>query len=195
MGQTHHYAARQPFKYRVQQTGAVALLVVMLVLVLLQGVLLTLLPPFMVMMTAILLLLMTAPVLMLLSVSPPVTVHDAGITLHPLIWREQTIAWSAIVAVKRYPLLPTPDQEVMRQVAVGRKQYRAAEGIMLIVSGLPVQYRPAGVFAGAGGKPVIALTSRSHADYDRLVKQVLAHVDETVIHDEILAGDGSHALS
>jgi hypothetical protein len=43
---------------------------------------------------------------------------------------------------------------------------------MLIVPGLPWPYRMTGLLAGADGKPVIALTSRSHNDYDVLIDRV-----------------------
>ena len=49
---------------------------------------------------------------------------------------------------------------------------------MLVIRGLPVQYRVTGFFVGEGFKPVIALTSRTHTDYDRLIKKVLSHCKE-----------------
>ena len=47
---------------------------------------------------------------------------------------------------------------------------------MLIIPSLPLQYRFTGLFAGEGFTGVIALTNRSHTDYDALIKQVEKHV-------------------
>ena len=79
-------------------------------------------------------------------------------------------------AIKDYPLLPPKDAEVTRRAMVGKKRYRAAEGKMLIIPSLPLQYRFTGLFAGEGFTGVIALTNRSHTNYDALIKQVEKHV-------------------
>lgn len=122
--------------------------------------------------TAILSLLLTLPLILLLRATPPVTTDDAGISLNPRVGRTVTIAWGDVQEVKPYPLLPPVDSEAVRRAAVGRKKYRAAEGIMLRCAGLPWPYRVVGWFAGEGFRPVFAVTNRSHAEYDRLKKDI-----------------------
>lgn len=131
--------------------------------------------------------LLATPVLMLTAYAPAVRVDETGITLLPAIWKTQIIPWKRITAVKVYPLLPTPDSEVTRRAAFGQR-YRPADGIMLIIPGLPPQYRIAGFFAGERAAPVIALTNRAHADYDDLVEKVLAATDPAH-HDPALLAD------
>ncbi len=121
-------------------------------------------------------LLLIAPVLLLTSATPAVSIAADGITIQPRIWRERFVAWADVRAVKDYPLLPPKDAEVTRRAMVGKKRYRAAEGKMLIIPSLPLQYRFTGLFAGEGFTGVIALTNRSHTNYDALIKQVEKHV-------------------
>ncbi len=121
-------------------------------------------------------LLLIAPVMMLTSATPAVSIAADGITLHPRVWHERFVAWDDVRAIKDYPLLPPKDAEVTRRAMVGKKRYRAAEGKMLIIPSLPLQYRFTGIFAGEGFTGVVALTNRSHTDYDRLIKQVEKHV-------------------
>ncbi|MBK9125463.1 MAG: hypothetical protein IPM16_20390 [Chloroflexi bacterium] len=122
--------------------------------------------------TAILSLLLTLPLFLLLRATPPVTTDDAGITLKPRVGRTLTIAWGDVHEVRPYPLLPPTDSEAVRRAAVGRRRYRVAEGIMLRCAGLPWPYRVVGWFAGEGFRPVFAVTNRSHAEYDRLKKEI-----------------------
>jgi len=129
---------------------------------------------------ALLLLLMLVPTVLFLPAvvylsvaTPPVTLTDAGVRLRPIVlWRETFITWDAIEAVKPYPLLPSPETEVVRKALVGRRKYAPAQGIMLISHALPLPYRVVGFFAGQGSKGVVAFTNRTHADYDALVKFV-----------------------
>lgn len=122
-------------------------------------------------------LLMVFPLLMQTAVAPAVTVDEAGLTLHPLYWKTQTVPWDAINAVKVFPLLPSKDEEITRKYAVGKRNYRVAEGIMLVIPSLPPQYRIAGFFAGEHAQPIIALTNRAHTDYDELITSVLNYID------------------
>ncbi len=172
-----------PFIARVTQYGALAVFVIMLISVPLQ-VLLTLLgaPGGLFVITALITLMLSPAVLMLTAVSPPVTLAADGLWLEPVVWRQRFIPWDAIDAVKVYPLLPGEDGEVQRRAFVGRSNYRAAEGIMLVVPGLPPQYRVVGFFAGEGGKPVIALTNRSHTEYARLKKKIIHYAGEVQPH-------------
>ncbi|GAB4511354.1 MAG: hypothetical protein OHK0046_09330 [Anaerolineae bacterium] len=132
--------------------------------------------------SALLTLLLIAPLVMLTAATPEVSAADEGLTLHPLLWKDRFVPWGSISAVKVYPLLPAREAEVNRRVLVGKKRYRPAEGVMLVIPELPPQYRIAGFFAGERGKPIIALTNRAHTDYEHLVETVLAHTPEA-IHD------------
>ena len=117
-------------------------------------------------------LLLIAPVLMLTSATPAVSIAADGITIQPRVWRDRFVTWGEVRAIKDYPLLPPKDAEVTRRTMVGKKRYRAAEGKMLIIPSLPLQYRFTGLFAGEGFTGVIALTNRSHTNYDRLIAEV-----------------------
>jgi len=121
---------------------------------------------------AAMLLLLIAPLFLLMSATPPLTVSAQGLYIQPLIWQARHIAWDEIAAIQRYPLLPTANQEVVRRALAGRKNYQAAEGLMLIVPGLPLPYRIAGFFAGARGQAIIAVTNRTQQNYAQFVQQV-----------------------
>jgi hypothetical protein len=128
--------------------------------------------------TGIAMLLLTPPVLLLTTATPRVTVSSDGITIHPLVWKEQFVRWHDVQAVKDYPLLPPSDSEIGRKAMTGRRRYRPAEGKMLVIHGLPVQYRVTGYFAGEGFTGVIALTNRTHQEYDKLIKKVMIYYGE-----------------
>ncbi|TVR19356.1 MAG: hypothetical protein EA396_12630 [Anaerolineaceae bacterium] len=115
------------------------------------------------------------PLLMQIVLAPAVTPTDDGLHIQPRFWPDRFVRWDDVRAVRLFPLLPAEDAEVVRRAAVGRRHYQAAQGIMLVIGGLGWPYRIAGVFAGAGGQPVIALTNRAHTDYDRLVQAILDH--------------------
>lgn len=173
-----HHPPLSPTTYRLQQIIAAVLLVVMLGAA--GGLLLLaiLLPAPLMAVMAILVVLLMAPVAMLLSVSPPLTVDENGLTLEPFWGKAQRIAWEDIAALQVYPLLPQTDQEVERRLVQGRKKYRPAEGYMLLVPRLPLRYRMAGFFTGVGGQPIVAFTNRAHQDYETLLERVRGHVEE-----------------
>lgn len=173
MGKLTHHNPPNLFQYRAQQVlglvGAVLLIVAMPLLVFiavaLEGPLLFLGVP--------LLGLLLLPLLHMLNASPPVSADDAGLTVRPFLLRERFIPWESVAEVRDYPLLPTENHETLRKFVVdGRKKYQAPRGQMLIIPALPWPYRLTGLFAGAGGRPVIALTSRTHTDYDTLMARV-----------------------
>jgi hypothetical protein len=173
-----------PRLQRLVQLGAITVAGIMLIAVPMQIVLAFIVggTGLLFVLSAFFTLLLAAPVLMLTAYTPAVTVATDGITLHPVIWKEQTIPWNAVRAVKVYPLLPIEDAEVTRKLVVGKRNYRPAAGIMLIVPSLPPQYRIAGFFAGEHAAPIIALTNRAHTEYEALVKMVLQYTDPAV-HD------------
>ena len=135
----------------------------------------------------LLVLLLSVPLFMGLLNTPPVVISDSGLTLQGFMGREIQIAWDDIHSVNDYPLLPQANQEILKQYLVGRKKYRAAEGIMLIIPSLPVLYRFAGFLAGEGGQPIIAFTNRKHTDYAILKQRILDNTDPTNhnIHQEM----------
>lgn len=167
-----------PARYRLMQSIGAALMLVIVLSVPLQIGLAFVTGGLLFLLTAPLTLLMLLPLAMMTSATPPLTINESGLTLKPLLWPDRVIAWDEIRAVKPYPLLPPQDSEMIRRALVGRKKYQVAEGIMLVIPGLPLQYRAAGFFAGEGFTPVVAITNRTHTGYDRLVKQVRLHTGD-----------------
>lgn len=188
------YTHPHPMLNRVIQYGALVVAILMVASAPLQ-IALTLLgaPGGLFILSAIFTVLLAAPVLMLTAYAPAVTVDKSGLTLHPAVWKERFIAWDAVQAVKVYPLLPTQDQEITRRFTVGRRNYRPADGIMLVIPGLPPQYRIAGFFVGERSRPIVVLTNRAHRDYDRLLRQILEYTNSSV-HDDALftSSDDDH---
>lgn len=172
---TRVHSHPNPFIDRLIQYGAAGVGVLMLLSVPLQLVLASVGGLFA--LTAVVTLLLTLPVLMLTTATPAVTLSAEGLTIQPRVWRAQTVRWSDIHAVKDYPLLPPPGSESGRKAFVGRSKYRPAEGKMLVIPCLPAYYRVTGFFAGEGLTPVIALTNRTHTDYEALIAAVLRSVD------------------
>jgi hypothetical protein len=125
--------------------------------------------------TAPISLLLLLPLAMYTSATPEITLTDQGLQIRPVLWRLQQVRWDQVSEVKDYTLLPDQDAEVTRRYAVGRKNYKPAEGLMLVIPSLPLQYRATGFFAGEGFKPVIAVTNRSHTNYRYLAEQVKRH--------------------
>jgi hypothetical protein len=165
---------------RITQYGALALVSVMLLAALAQIVLaLTVRPALLFVLTAIITILLIPFVLMLTTSTPGVTVGKEGLTIEPLIWRAQFVPWRDIKAVKSYPLLPQAGAEVSRKAMAGRKKYRPAEGIMLVIPSLPPQYRITGLLAGEGLTSVIGITTRTHSDYDRLTEKIFTYIGIT----------------
>jgi hypothetical protein len=179
MAKTSLHTHPNPTVYKIQQYVAVTVLVVMLVAVPLQLFLALALNGILFGLTAITLALLAAPVMMLLTVSPPVTLDEDGLHLQPLLWGKRTVRWHDIKDIKPYTLLPTAANESERRALQGRTKYRPAEGNMLVIPALPFPYRAAGFFAGEGGQPIIALTNRTHTDYDQLMARVERYWETT----------------
>jgi hypothetical protein len=160
-----------PLADRISQIGGLVLIVVMIAAALGQFVLaLSGLP--LLLFSGIITLLLIAPVMLLTSATPAVTVSADGITIQPRVWRARFVRWDEVRAVKPYPLLPPKDVEVGRRAFVGRRRYRPAEGIMLVIPSLPLVYRFTGLFTGEGFTGVIGLTNRTHTEYEALIQQV-----------------------
>lgn len=109
--------------------------------------------------------------------SPAVTVSREGIELHPRLWRGRFVPWSEISAVKRYPLMPSKGSERTRELLVGRRKYTVMDGVMLLIPTLPFVFRFHGLLVSEGFTGVIALTNRTHANYDRLITLIPGAAD------------------
>lgn len=175
MSQLTHHIPQSIFRYRLQQVLLLLILCMMLVAgVLLLWLAVTLPAPLFALMLPFIAGL-ALPVFMQLSVSPPLHVDTSGITIQPFLWRARHIAWDEIAAIKAYPLLPGQDNEVVKRALVGRNNYEEAQGVMLLVPALPLQYRAVSFFVGESGQALIAVTNRSHRNYARFLKQVKQH--------------------
>lgn len=171
-----YHAHPNPTLDRVTQYGALALMIVMALAGFGQiSLALSGLPVGLLLFTGIITLMLILPVIMLTTATPSITVATEGITVESVIWRWHSIKWDEIMAVKPYPLLPPSDVEIGRRAFVGRKRYQSAKGIMLVIPTLPLQYRVTGLFVGEGLTGVIALTNRTHLNYERLVELVEAN--------------------
>lgn len=126
--------------------------------------------------SAVVTVALIAPLILFLTATPTVSVDEKGITVHPFIGRAHQIDWEHITDIKEYPLLPRRGHEVNKRLFMGRKQYQEAQGIMIVTPQLPITYYVGGFFVGESGRKMIALTNRTHIDYDRLSKQVLKYV-------------------
>lgn len=176
MGSTHTHP--RPALDQLAQYGGIALVVIMIAAAIGQFVLATLgLPLFF--LSGIITLLLIAPVMMLTSATPAVSVSPEGITVQPRVWRQRFVPWSAVREVRDYPLLPPPGAEAERKALAGKKKYRPAEGKMLVIPSLSLPYRFTGLFAGAGFTGVIGLTNRTHTDYAALIRQVEKYTNRT----------------
>lgn len=175
MDSTHTHP--QPLLDAVTQYGAAALLALIVISVPLQLVLALAGAPTFVL-TALFTLLFAPFLLMLLVATPAVTVGPEGLVVQPRLGKAQAVVWDEVAAIKPYPLLPPPDAELSRKYLAGRGRYRPAEGLMLVIPKLPAQYRIAGVLAGEGFTPVIAVTTRTHDRYDVLVKKIRAYAED-----------------
>lgn len=162
------FAHPKALQYQFEQWGALLLLILIVLGSVGLLILTFVIPAPLFLPMALMLLLLAAPVIMLLRVSPAVKVEAGGLRLLPRFDRERFVAWHEIERIAPYPLLPGANHEVLRRALVGRKQYREAEGLMLIVPTLPASYRIAGFFAGQKAAPILAFSNRSHADYYKL---------------------------
>lgn len=172
MTQPITYSHPAPWQQRIQQISGVLML--LLGVVAAAALLLTavLLPAPLFALMALMVILLLAPVLWMLVATPPVTVAEDGLHLHTFIGATRHISWEAIESVQDYPLLPTEQNEVLRRLFQGRKQYRQAEGIMLVIPSLPWPHRIGGFFAGQHFEPIVAFTSRTHSHYAELARAI-----------------------
>ncbi len=168
---THEFPARSPRAYRISQIVLAGTAGVLAVSAPLQVILAFTVPGGgMFVLTAILSLALILPLMLMMSATPPITLSRAGFTIQPGIGKPTTVPWGAVKEVKPYPLLPPEDSETTRRLMVGRKKYRPAAGTMFVCEGLPWRYRIVGAFAGEGFAPSVAVTNRTHADYEQFTR-------------------------
>lgn len=181
MTETQQFTHPNPTAFRITQSIVLIGVIVILLTIPLQIGIAVLYPQAMLFyLSAVITLLLVAPMLLYLVTTPTVSLTDAGMMIHPFIGKAHHLAWDDIDRVAYYPLLPRQNHEVNKRLVVGRKRYKPAEGIMLISSQLPQVYRVGGVFAGERGRKLIALTNRTHNNYDYLHKQVTKHTHTTL---------------
>lgn len=167
---SHHFSAKQPRMYQISQAALLVTAVVLTVSAPLQLILaVSIAGGGMFIMTALLSLLLILPLILMSSATPPVSISRDGLTVQPGLGRAVFVPWAAVKEIKPYSLMPPEDSESVRRTMVGRKKYRPAAGLMLVCEGLPWRYRVVGAFAGEGFSPVVAVTNRSHADYEQFV--------------------------
>lgn len=185
MKTTHYHHPKQNL-HRLNQWLAFILMWIVLLTVPLQVVIAVIYPPAVLFyLSAIITLTLVAPLILFLTATPTVSVDEQGITVHPFIGKAHQIDWEQITELKEYPLLPRQGHEVNKRLIVGRKQYKQAEGIMLITPKLPLLYVVGGFFVGEYGRKIIALTNRTHVDYDRLSKHVNKYVRKASLEASI----------
>jgi len=174
---TTHYTHPNQRVYRLTQWLAFILMWVILLTVPLQVTIAIIYPPAALFyLSAIVTFTLIAPLILYLTTTPTVSVDEHGITLHPFIGSVHQIEWEHIVEIKDYPLLPRRGHEVNKRLLTGRNRYQEAQGIMLITPRLPMLHYVGGFFVGEYGRKIIALTNRTHTDYDHLNTQVVKYV-------------------
>ncbi len=178
------YTHPSPTINRILQIGVLLLIILILLTVPVQLYLAWMLRAPAFVLTSLLTVAMTLPLLMPITATPALSTDDDGLTLHPVIWPEQRIAWGAITERRDYPLLPSPDQETGRRLLVGRNKYQPAVGQMLVIPSLPLPYRVVGFFVFKRWVGSIAVTNRSHSDYDALIRTLDRHAPALSGHGE-----------
>jgi hypothetical protein len=176
MSQSRTFSHKNPLLHRIRQTGLLLLTGLIPLAAVGLVIIAVILPAPLFVLMAILLLLLMTPALMQLHMTPAVTLDNDGLTITPFIGSEAHIPWHRVAALRVYPLLPSPNQEVIYRLIAGRNNYEEADGLMLVIPGLGWRYRIGGWFAGANTRPVIAVTNRTHADYDALKRRLLHHL-------------------
>ncbi|MCB9438252.1 MAG: hypothetical protein H6673_14850 [Anaerolineales bacterium] len=109
------------------------------------------------------LLALSSSLLLLACLHPSIEVHEGGLTIKPLVFKKQQVAWEAIEEMVNHSLMkPVPPKH--------QNKAKTPKGQMLLIErgALPWPYRIVGLLAGHGYRPVIAIGSWTHRDYDTL---------------------------
>lgn len=113
------------------------------------------------------LLALSSSLLLLACLHPSIEVHERGLTIKPLVFKKQQVAWEAIEEMVDHSLMkPIPPKR--------QNKAKTPQGQMLLLGrgALPLPYRIVGLLAGHGYRPVIAIASWTHTDYDTLRRTI-----------------------
>jgi hypothetical protein len=110
--------------------------------------------------TALFFTVLVTPVLLLTSLHPAIDVYEEGLQVTPLIWKSHFIPWESLSHLTRHRLLGPPPPE--------RSGKKEVEGLMIVGDHGKWHFRVVGIFAGQRGKPVFAISDRTHQDYNKL---------------------------
>ena len=116
--------------------------------------------------------LLIAPVVMLSAASPALEITDDALIVRSRVWGWHRVPWASIRTIVDDPLLPPEDGEKVRRAIVGRGKYAPERGKLIVAPTLPLPFRFLGKFAGVGFTGAIAVTSRTHTDYDRAISDI-----------------------
>lgn len=133
-------------------TSALAVLVLLIVSIL------NVLP--LLLITALFMFVLVSPVLLLTSLHPAIDVHEEGLQVTPLVWKSHFVPWQDLSHLTRHRLLGPPPTE--------RSGKKEVEGLMIVGRQGKWHFRVVGIFAGQSGKPVFAISDRTHQDFNTL---------------------------
>jgi hypothetical protein len=125
--------------------------------------------------TAFLTALLMLPLLLQSVLHPEITLTPEGLRLHPLLWRPQSVPWSALKGMAAHPLIR--DNALMGRILHGKK-YRPREGQVILVergAGLSILYWMLAWLVGAQTCAAFAISSTTHTRYEALLKAITAH--------------------
>jgi hypothetical protein len=123
--------------------------------------------------TAILLLPLLAQTVMY----PAITLSANGLTVHPLFWKAQRIAWADIERIEPHPMIV--NDEVMGRRLHG-KNYRPRKGMVIVLrrsARVNPLYRIVGQIVGAGA--AFGISNTTHTDYERLLGSLMDKVSKS----------------
>ena len=126
--------------------------------------------------TAFLTAVLSVPLLLRTVLHPEISVSQTGLTLHPMLWPAQFVAWDALIDIVTHPLVY--NDEAMGRVLHG-KNYRPRQGAVVVLSTAArvwPMYRLVGQVAGAGNCPAFAISSTTHSNYDTLIDTIRRHI-------------------
>lgn len=116
------------------------------------------------------------PCLMLLTTTPPLTIDEEGLILRPFLGRQRRVYWHEIEELQTYTMLPMATHETARRALAG-EPYTVEQGLLLIIPKLPYVNRLMGWYAGAGWRPGIIVTNRTHNNYIALANCLEDNID------------------
>lgn len=153
--------------YHSQQIGALILIPLLMLVIGLFGMIAR---DFQLMLLYVLIIPVAAlviPCLMLLTTTPPLIIDKEGLILQPLLGRNMRVYWHEIEELQTYTMLPMANHETARRALEG-EPYTIEQGLLLVIPKLSWVNCLMGVYAGAGWRPSIIVTNRTHNNYMEL---------------------------